>query len=690
MRNKAAIIICLYSVVSIDALCAEQGNLNWSPWTILTISEHNRKVAEARTKFISKQENAIIHAAKEGWGAVMEYGNGNPSVLVMLDENGQPIYLRSDNANAAATVSTNLIQPYLDIGVSIDGDGETIGLWEYGDVYTPHEEFKWSDGASGSRVTQVTATNNWNGHATHVAGTLIALGVNASYPGVDYTENPKGMAPESEIRAHAWGNNFDVVWTTQREEAVSGMLVSNHSYGEVTGWSDLGGGSTPRWIWYGDIETVNGNGYYEDYRFGHYGDGAREMDSISYDYPFYLVVKSAGNDGTDVGGVMSDGQWAQAWGGGFVARSGTPPPSDCSTENGSECMDPISTAKNILTVGSVGDLINGYIGSGSVLKSSFSVTGPTDDGRIKPDVMGKGEGVYSSYIDGYNGYATMDGTSQSAPNVTGSLTLLQQHYKSMNSGSPIRAATLKALVIHAADESGQYPGPDYKFGWGLLDTKEAADIITNNNNGSEIIENTIQDGGAFLHEVTTDGQDKLVVTVAWTDPPGEVVETTPPTLDSSTAKLVNDLDVRVYSDQQTFYPWVLNPTSPSAGATKGDNSRDNIEQIVVDSPGTQHYTIKITHKGQLVDGDPNDGTSQAFSVIVSGVSPPIQCSTTAITIQSGVINSGIEEYCSEVSITTYGTVVSDGGSLVLSAPLIRLGEGTIINSGASLHATTVY
>ena len=48
----------------------------------------------------------------------------------------------------------------------------------------------------------------------------------------------------------------------------------------------------------------------------------------------------------------------------------------------------------------------------------------------------------------------------STPSVTGSLALLQQHWNTLT-GSYMKSATLKALVIHTADEAGTYTGPDY-------------------------------------------------------------------------------------------------------------------------------------------------------------------------------------------------------------------------------------
>ncbi len=122
--------------------------------------------------------------------------------------------------------------------------------------------------------------------------------------------------------------------------------------------------------------------------------------------------------------------------------------------------------KNILTVGAVNPIAAGYSSAADVLMSSFSSWGPTDDGRIKPDVVADGVGLTSSIASSNNAYATYSGTSMATPNVTGSLLLLQEYYVQLHPGIFMRSATLKGLTIHTADEAGPNPGPDYQFGWG--------------------------------------------------------------------------------------------------------------------------------------------------------------------------------------------------------------------------------
>jgi hypothetical protein len=76
------------------------------------------------------------------------------------------------------------------------------------------------------------------------------------------------------------------------------------------------------------------------------------------------------------------------------------------------------------------------------------------------------------------------------PNTTGSLVLLQEHYKALRGGT-MTAAALKGLVINTANEAGSANGPDYRFGWGLVNASGAANLITNDNTQGGLIVQSI-------------------------------------------------------------------------------------------------------------------------------------------------------------------------------------------------------
>jgi subtilisin family serine protease len=107
-----------------------------------------------------------------------------------------------------------------------------------------------------------------------------------------------------------------------------------------------------------------------------------------------------------------------------------------------------------LTVGAVNPLPFGPANSQDIAIVSFSSWGPTNDGRVKPDIVADGVDVLSCGSSGPASYITLSGTSMAAPNVTGSLYLLQEYYAQKNGGNFMRAATLKGLACHTAFDAG--------------------------------------------------------------------------------------------------------------------------------------------------------------------------------------------------------------------------------------------
>jgi PKD repeat protein len=507
-------------------------------------------------------------------GAVVEFEG--------FDALGNMMFRSTDNVGAGRTISTNKVWPGGVVGTALTGavSGNRLGVWDGGSVRTTHREF-------GSRATQVDGTSSLNFHATHVAGTMVASGVNT---------NAKGMAYEANIRCYDWNNDNSEMTAA----ASAGMLVTNHSYGTITGWHQ--DGST--WVWYGDPSISNT----ADYKFGFYDDRAAQWDQIAFNNPFVLICKAAGNDRGDE--RTGSGTWFYSDG---STGSGTPPSADGGAL-GYDCISTYGNAKNILTVGAVNKINNsnsnnGWNGIASVVMSDFSGWGPTDDGRIKPDVVGCGVSVFSTDSDHDSDYVTLQGTSMATPNVSGSLLLVQQHFNNLKNRY-MRAATLKGLTIHTADEAGNI-GPDYIYGWGLVNTAKAVQLITDSNQNN-IQERILTNGASFTQNIVANGNTPLRITICWTDRAGTPVT---PTLNPANRMLVNDLDIRLtrVSDNVVFSPYILDPANPSATATTGDNIRDNVEQIYLATPAAGSYIVSVTHKGTLVGG------SQSYSIIVSGL-----------------------------------------------------------------------
>jgi len=389
----------------------------------------------------------------------------------------------------------------------------------------------------------------------------------------------------------------------------------------------------------------------EEYRFGFYDAATQSVDNIIYNAPFYVSVWAAGNDRDDSGTGShwvqtppNSGTWVQS----TVVRQ-----PDGGTDR-FDCIPTTSTAKNIIPVGAleVEDL-GGGLWSPSM--STFSSWGPTDDGRIKPDVMAKGDPTFSCISTNNSAYDIYYGTSMAAPSVTGSIQLLREHWSNLEPGTALRASAYKALVIHTADDwsaGSADEGPDYESGWGVMDTRKAADFLTNAWD-APVAERTnwfrskdsLNSGHTrtltFYHSADSEG---FKVTIAWTDP---AAPPSAPSLNPATLRLINDLDLRVTSAEDiTYFPWRLNPNSPDAAATKGDNFRDNVEQVFEEDLPAGLYTVQITHKGATLSGG-----KQIFSIMVSGIAVPVTCfGNTVLTACSGTVSdgSGMSNYSNDL------------------------------------------
>lgn len=573
----------------------------------------NAKVLKEKAVEIKSAEDAnyqkTLKLAKEkGWDLVLTGRRGAKAYLVGTFEDGSPKYYTVyNNIIAAATTRANQLWAGGASGLNLSGSSANmknkLAVWDGGKVLSTHVELT-------GRITQVDAASSLSDHATHVTGTMIASGVNPIAKGMAY--GIQGIL--------AYDFNSDVSEITS---AAANLVLSNHSYGIISGWyynSAPSDGSAARWEFRGRF------GENEDYKFGYYDAVAKQLDDISYNAPYYLIVKSAGNNRNDNGPAVGTAYYRYN-ASGTMAAAGTRP-AGISSNDGYDILPMDANAKNILTVGAVNGIISGYSKPSDVVMSAFSSWGPTDDGRIKPDIVADGVNVISSIATGNSDYESESGTSMSAPNTTGSLLLLQEYYSQLKSGTFMRSATLKGLAIHTAEEAGTSPGPDYSFGWGLLNVEKGAAVIkaavTSNNAATSehlLYENTLMSGGTFSKTVVATGKGQLSATICWTDVSGAVTPTAS-ALNDRTIKLVNDLDIRITKGSSTYMPWILDPNNPANAATRGDNIRDNVERVDIDSvvPG-QTYTITVSHKGTL------SGGSQAYSLLVSGVGGTAYCTS---------------------------------------------------------------
>ncbi|MBE0661542.1 MAG: fibronectin type III domain-containing protein [Bacteroidales bacterium] len=525
----------------------------------ITLRYDQQILSELQSQFQGKatleKHAAVLYAQQKGISVKLTLEDGGYAELQRIDPDGSLIYYRTLNVAASKSTRTNHVNIGGSTGYNLDGQNMIAHVWDGGLARSTHQEYDGPGGTDRFSIGDGTTTLNY--HSAHVTGTIIASGVVAA---------AKGMAPQAYAVGYEWNNDLAEATTA----AANGMLISNHSYGYR---SDL----------------------VPDYYFGAYITDSRDWDALHYNAPYYLMVVAAGNDGsTNYNAAPLNPSFPQ-----YDKLTGH------------------ATAKNNMVVANAQDANIDDAGNLiSVSINSSSSQGPTDDYRIKPDITGNGTSVYSTYESSNTAYASITGTSMASPNVAGSLLLLQQHANNVN-GSYMRAATLKGLALHTADDAG-IAGPDANWGWGLMNTKRAAEAISQNGDQSIISELTLMQGQTYTIQVDADGVNNLMASISWTDPAGTATTAT----NSTIARLVNDLDLRITQGATTHLPWRLTGVNTN---DRGDNVKDPYERVdVTGAAGT--YTVTVTHKGTL------SGGSQNYSLIITGVSAtPIVCNATVPT-----------------------------------------------------------
>ena len=572
-----------------------------------------------------RRERARAKAAAAGLPLRSELPNGR--VIEIHEFDGpQPVYFTTHNVNAAISTGANLLQtsPY-----SLTGGGMTIGMWDGGAGRATHQEF-------GSRMVVKDGSASID-HATHVGGTMIASGVVAA---------ARGMATAAIVDSYDWNNDLSEM--TSRGATLAGqegtrIYLSNHSYGYISGWNYTGGSGSPSrlWEWYGSGTTAAS---IED-DFGRYNTYSRDIDSLAFNAPYYLIFQSAGNERNN---NPSAGQAVALSPGSSTVVNYDPaihPAGDGTYRGGFETISFRALSKNIMTVGAVNDAVtSGTRDSSKALMSAFSSWGPTDDGRIKPDVVANGITLYSSVNTSNTNYLSYNGTSMSSPNACGTAALLIQQYSALFPGGAMRAATLKGLLIHTATDLGN-PGPDYKFGWGLINAKPAADLIRDHHANplkQRITESQLTTSVTTLsYPFVWDQSSPIRATLSWTDPAGSATTTS----DLRSARLINNLNLKLIAPNGTEYlPYVMpfvgtwTQTSMNANATTGINNTDNVEQVYLASPGISGtWQAVVTFSGTLTN------SQQRFSLLLDGTAaeqpPPPPVAISSISPTSGLAGS---------------------------------------------------
>ncbi len=279
---------------------------------------------------------------------------------------------------------------------------------------------------------------------------------------------------------------------------------------------------------------------------GTYNYSSNNLDWQSREMPLLLHVFAAGNNGFSVCGNYPAGYKS-------VLRY-------------------YQSAKNVLTVGNVKEDRNLNGGSSK---------GPVADGRLKPEICGIGSDVMSTGRN-YN-YFEGSGTSMAAPSVVGTIALLNERYRQLNNGDAPEGALMKAIACNTADDLGN-DGPDYAYGYGLINARRAVECIENN----QYRKDSLSDGDTKTFTVPSNGSGQLKIMLYWHDVEAPAF---------SAKALINDLDIKVTAPDGTEYlPWVLNhdTTHVTDLAIRQVDTLNNIEQVTIDNPVAGNYTITIS------------------------------------------------------------------------------------------------
>ncbi|MHA1617531.1 MAG: S8 family serine peptidase [Candidatus Njordarchaeales archaeon] len=158
---------------------------------------------------------------------------------------------------------------------------------------------------------------------------------------------------------------------------------------------------------------------------------------------------------------------------------------------------------NVITVGAVND--RNTVSRNDDIIADFSCEGPTNDSRVKPDVVAPGVDISSTYI-GSTLFISWSGTSMATPMVAGAIALMAPYLIPRFGDEWVLAA--KALLINSADDWAA-PGPDGRAGWGYINLlnawKQKAYVLT-----SAISQNSPVDFSVYAEENET-----VKITIVW-------------------------------------------------------------------------------------------------------------------------------------------------------------------------------
>ena len=558
---------------------------------------------------------------------------------------------KTDDIRANVASNVDQIQNGAVGGFSINGENMAITIFDGGKILSNHIEFRDTENEGLSRIVDLeNGAQGLNSHATAVGGFIGAEGRGTviSIPNV-----AKGVLPKATIKHAGFA-------TTSNGDRFTKILefnefISNHSYGVNNGWSQES--ATSGTLGAGYYYPVNTTIFSDPNQTlsGAYQSNDANIDQIVYVDPRFTIVKSSGNYyGTGPGPNDAKYRWAN---GAYTAyvEGDLIPNANCSS--GAYCIGNGSLAKNIIVVGAVNipTTSDFKITSPShIVRSSYSSVGPRKDGAIKPDIVAVGTLVVAPTYSSDNPtsvstYTRGSGTSYSAPKVTGAVGAITQLKRLLTNDSEFyfNADEVKTILLHTAMEAGLHDGPDNAYGWGMLDALKAAEVVLSTHNNEDTLERNDKVSGIDYEKVISAREgEELKVTISWIDPAATILPGTLDRVNDISSKLVNDLDLRIIDTvtNEVYFPWKLDLANVTGAAVKGDNTVDNVEQVVIKTPvAGRNYKVVVSNKENLVD-DLNAAANQKYSLLITGANAE---------------NLSTADFATKDKVSVYPTVAKD-------------------------------
>lgn len=453
----------------------------------------------------------------------------------------------------------------------------------------------------------VTRPDDWgddHGHGTHVAGTIAGSGLlsGADPQNRQFDGSFAGVAPEAELVIQAvkagpvWMEELglpDQIGDLLSQAYELGARIHNNSWGDT------------------------------DAGYGEYNLHARQVDEFAWGHPDMLTVFAAGNDGVEDPEVGVDASKLMAPG--TVLAPGTA--KNCLTVGATENDRPPSenwAGYSQLTWSALGfetePVASDYVSDNPAGIAAFSGRGPTQDGRIKPDLVAPGTDIISTrslragparYWSIYDeNYAYLGGTSMACAVVSGAAAIVRQYLTEVRGASAPSAALVKAVLLAAGEDisPGQYndgrarevgPRPDGAQGWGRLNLEAA---LAGRHAAPQLqfadVTNGLRTGERREYRIRVEhGANHLTAALVWSDAPGAP---------EAARALVNDLDLLVIA--------------PDGRALKGngrEDRRNNVEVVVIPNPRDGVYRLSVV--GHNVPFGP-----QPFALVVLGTAEPLE------------------------------------------------------------------